>query len=388
MIASLGHRSSNSVQRTAPTIGIACSGLGHVRRGNETWAWAVAEELRRFHTKVTLFGGGPLQTACEYRQVRNVPRETFLWRNVMSWGRRYFWEQVSFGFFLERHLRRMELDLVQIADPILALRMHRRTGKHGVPVVYKDGLLLGPSWCQKFDYVQVLAPYYREVAEEQGVDTSRWFVIPHLVDASKFAPAADRTAVRAKVLGESIPADAYVILAVGDLSPESNKRLDWVLQETAKLPAERGAYLVLAGASTSSQADVMRVRVRGVLGDRGQVLTNLTGEQMVGLYQCADVFAHAALREPFGIVFLEAMASGLPVVAHPFEVTRWIIGSGGITVDMTEMGRLAEVLEAWGADPEQRRAYGEHARLRAATEFAPERIIPCYQQMYQTIQGG
>jgi glycosyltransferase involved in cell wall biosynthesis len=47
-------------------------------------------------------------------------------------------------------------------------------------------------------------------------------------------------------------------------------------------------------------------------------------ELMRVLYRSANVFLHAAVRESFGNVYIEALVSGTPIVAHNDEVTRWI----------------------------------------------------------------
>lgn len=364
-------------------VALACSGLGRVRRGNETWAQTVAEGLHATGTDVVLFGGAPrLETACPYVHVPSVARDSALLARWMSWGRRYLLEQRSFVLGLRRRLRRGRFDLVHVADPDLALRLRRTLGPGGPRVIYKDGLLLGPPWCSRFERVQVLAPYYREQADAEGVDTRGWSVIPHMVDVRRFHPAPDRAAARAELLGGRIAADRLVVLAVGDFSPEGSKRLDWVVQEVARLPAEVPAELVVLGQATPRQLAEFTRRAEAALGGRVHALTSIPQEEMPRWYRLADVFVHAALREPFGIVFLEAMASGLPVVAHTFPVTRWIVGEGGECVDMTEPGAAAAVLERWHRDRGLLRSLGARARERACSEFAPERVLPLYQDAY------
>jgi glycosyltransferase involved in cell wall biosynthesis len=62
-----------------------------------------------------------------------------------------------------------------------------------------------------------------------------------------------------------------------------------------------------------------------------------------GIYEQADVFAFPTLDDPFGMVLLEAAATGLPVVASPFA---------GATVDLVEEGRSGFVI-----DPEDTRGW-------------------------------
>ncbi|MBI3877067.1 MAG: glycosyltransferase, partial [Verrucomicrobia bacterium] len=239
-----------------PRVAIACSGLGHVRRGNETWANSVAQALHEAGANVTLLGGGPrVEGNRPYVRLANLRRDSPLTRAWLSWHYRYLIEQYTFCASLVWFLRRERFDLVHVADPALALRLHRRAAKLGVSVVYKDGLLLGPPWCRKFDFVQVLAPFYREQAEAEGVDTWNWSVIPHLVDTRRFKPPENRAQLRAMMQGgrlaHNVGPGSFVVLAVGDYSPGSNKRLDWIVEEFARLPDLKSAHLLIAGSSSS-----------------------------------------------------------------------------------------------------------------------------------------
>jgi 1,2-diacylglycerol 3-alpha-glucosyltransferase len=371
-----------------PRIAIACSGLGHVRRGNETWAFTVAQALHAAGVNVTLFGGNKMATGdCPCIPVRNLRRDSTLLTGWLSWHHRYLLEQRTFSLFLKPQLQGGAFDIVHTADPALALLLKRASHGQRWRVVYKDGLLLGAPWCRKFNHVQVLAPYYRSKGAADGFDVANWFVIPHLVDTDRFRPAPNRPEVRARCLGSNVPVDALVTLAVGDFSLESNKRLDWLVEEFARVPNPASNHLVLVGQASAAETRAFEARARARLGERVHLFTNVQAERMTGFYQAADLFAHAALREPFGIVFIEAMACGLPIVAHQFEVTRWIVGDGGLTGDLSQPGELARLLGQLQRDSQQRRELGEAARRRACDAFAIPHIIPLYVAMYQAITG-
>ena len=371
-------------------VAIACSGLGHVCRGNETWALDVAQALHEAGLAVTLFGGGPSPgTGVPYERIPHLRRDFPFWRFWVPWPRRYLAEQLSFLPALRRRLVRGGWQIAHLCDPDLALQLHRRTRASPLRVAFKDGMRLGPPWCRRLDFVQVLAPYYRDVvAREAGVDTAGWFVIPHLVDPDAFRPPQDRRLARAAFPEWQLPPEAFVVLGVGDFSPEGHKRLDWLVHEVAALPTTLPAVLVLAGQSDPDGFPRFEALARGALGHRVRLLTDVPRDRMRGLYQAADVFAHAALPEPFGIVFLEAMASGLPVAGHPWEVTRCILGDAGVTVDMTHPGALSRRLEVWAAHVEERAVLGERARQRVLDQFVASRLVPRYRDLYTAMVKG
>ena len=367
-----------------PRVAIACSGLGHVRRGNETWAHMLAEALHAAGEPVTLFGAGALPVSCPYRRLLTLPRENFLLRRRLIWLRRYRLEQFIFAKALRWALRDGTHDVVHVADPQLAWWVRDAVRARPITVIYKDGLMLGPDWNWRFDRVQVLAPFYREDAALRGVDVSRWEVIPHFVDTTRFAPVTTRQAQRRQLLGGSVSDSALVVLAVGDLAGQSEKRLDWVVRETATVP---GAHLVVAGQATTADVAAFEQMARPLLGDRLHLRPNVPPSEMPALYPVADVFAHAALREPFGLVFLEAMACGVPIVAHEFAVTRWIVGDAGATVNMETPGALTGVLQRWQAQPALRDELARRARQRAESVFAPAGIVPLYRHLYADIRA-
>src|SRR4029077_19427559 len=115
-----------------------------------------------------------------------------------------------------------------------------------------------------------------------------------------------------------LPEKGVIVLMVSALV--ESKRVLEGMRVVARIP---DAMLVVAGdGPLRDQFDalgneLMPGRFRRLL---------LPSEQMPDLYRSADAFLHPTLHESFGNVYVEAMAVGLPVVAHDYEVTRWIFG--------------------------------------------------------------
>ncbi len=368
----------------SPRLGLACSGLGWVRRGNEAWAQGLAEGLSARGVALTLFGGGPLEGRCAYRQGLTLRREHPVWRRWCAWGRRYAWEQSLFAAWLARAARYPEYDILHSGDPQIAWGLQRRRSAHGASVIYKDGLLLGPDWNRNLDWVQVLAPHYLESGAAAGVDTRRWRMIPHFIEPSRFVSRVPKAEVRREILGDALLPEAPVILAAGALGTQNQKRLGWVAGEVAQVA---GAHLLVVGQAEAADQAAFEQQVRPLLGQRLHLHTNVHPDAMPRYFLAADLFAHAALREPFGIVLIEALAAGLPVLGHAFPVTRWIIGEGGESLDMESPGALAAAIHRLVTSPGERQALGAAARSRALREFSPEAILPRYEAFYADIRA-
>jgi len=98
---------------------------------------------------------------------------------------------------------------------------------------------------------------------------------------------------------------APLLLYVGRLSKE--KRIDWLLPIVKRIP---GVRLAIVGDGPQ------RVYLESLFSGTSTVFTGyLRGEELARAYASADIFVFPAANETFGNVILEAMASGLPVVA-------------------------------------------------------------------------
>ena len=78
--------------------------------------------------------------------------------------------------------------------------------------------------------------------------------------------------------------------------------------------------------------------------------------EIVRYYKSADVFTLPSLDEPFGIVYIEALASGLPCVATDDAARREIIGEAGVVCDVEDADAYAEAFRKalvtdWGNKP-------------------------------------
>ncbi len=93
-------------------------------------------------------------------------------------------------------------------------------------------------------------------------------------------------------------------------------------------------------------------------------------------YAEIDVFCLASRIEPFGLVVLEAMAMGLPVIASRCEGPRDIIedGKSGILFDSENAQQLADAIERLHRNPELRRQLGDQSRRHVAEHYSPGTI--------------
>lgn len=142
-----------------------------------------------------------------------------------------------------------------------------------------------------------------------------------------------------------------------------------LLDAFARLPAE-AATLHLAGDTDVDRRYAARVRAKLAdppLSGRVVVHGRRSREEVAALYAAADVFALPAFREPYGTVWGEAMAFGLPVVGWRLGNLPYLAAHEreGLLVEPGDVDELASALRRLAVDEPLRRRLGDAARERA-----------------------
>ena len=192
-------------------------------------------------------------------------------------------------------------------------------------------------------------------------------MIPNGVDCERFQPGDQE---RQKF---NFPGDRLIVLMVSALAP--TKRVEIGIKAVSQVS---DAHLVVAGDGPLRQA-VDDLAARLIPGRFTRL--SLSPEQMPSLYRSADVFMHLALEEAFGNVFVEAMACGLPIVAHDSPRSRWIVGEDEFLVDTTNPTMVAGSIERGRHSTEDQRA----ARVGRAAGFSWSRIGKMYQEFLNEV---
>jgi len=195
------------------------------------------------------------------------------------------------------------------------------------------------------------------------------------VNSNRFSPKVRsfRNTIRQEL---GIPDEAKVILTAAALN-RGHKRIDYLIREVARLPVS--FWLVAAGQRMEETAH-LEEEAKNLLPGRYR-LFSWPQEKMHLLYGAADIFALASLHEGFGLVTIEAMASGLPVIIHKGPEFRWIAGDSNVMcIDMAKDGELGLAVR----DVDSRK-YISNARESAVKRFSWESLVPQYLEMYQKI---
>jgi len=200
-------------------------------------------------------------------------------------------------------------------------------------------------------------------------------VLRRAVDTRRFHPERRDDDLR-RAWGAD--ADTPVVLSVGRVAPEKNLHvvIDAYRALARRVPKAR---CVIVGdgpgraALEAAHPDVIFAGTR-------------RGDELAAFYASADLFVFPSLTETFGNVVLEAMASGVPVVAYAEAAAREFIrnGQNGIRIAPGNEGGLVERAATLGADLVARRTLGRAARA-SVEGLSPDSVVTEFESIMQSL---
>ena len=359
-------------KRRTLRIAVALSGLHRVLRGAEMALESIARELARVGHEVFVFGSGGNRGGEPYRfiHVPAISREQFEKFPSLPFLRtHYSWEEMTFSPGLWGKTRGMHFDVsVTCGYPFTNFTLRSTSGKNVFITQNGDWMMRASGFDYRFfdcDGLVCTNPQYFSLHGERYPSA----LIPNGVDAEVFSPGAgDRAAY-------GLPPDGKIALIVSALIP--SKR---VIEGIRAASHVEGLFLVVAGDGECRD----EVDAEGLRWMPGRFLRmTLPAARMAGLYRCADVVLHMSLEEPFGNVYTEALATGLPIVTHDWEGTRWALEDCGTLVDCENEGAVTEALSR--AMRENSAELAQRRRDLVMRRFTWERMGAKYSEFLQRL---
>jgi glycosyltransferase involved in cell wall biosynthesis len=177
-----------------------------------------------------------------------------------------------------------------------------------------------------------------------------------------------------------LPRDAFVLITVGRLVARKDTTQLVRVLAAAKRPA---AHLLIVGDGPDAP-EIRRAAQEAGLGERVHLLGQVSDERKYRALAAADVFASTSQHEGFGLVFLEAMAYGLPVLCydHGGQTDFLATGRTGHVVRLNDFDAFTRAVVDVHDDLQRRLDMGRYNRA-AVEEFFIDRCGARYEALFR-----
>lgn len=212
----------------------------------------------------------------------------------------------------------------------------------------------------KLDLIFATTKDLRRTVAETGVALTHIVRIPNMINLPK--NLANRM--------EKSPSAPIVIGTMGRMV--AKKGFDHLIDAAAKLNVmTRLPFKILIGGEGEEKSTLQRLIKKHKLQDKVELIGWV--DNKADFFAKCDIFCLPSLHEPFGIVLLEAMSYGTPIVAYESEGPHEIFTEhpdAGLLVPVGNVGALAESLSRVLANPMQRKFLTKQSRIAVEEEFS------------------
>ena len=227
--------------------------------------------------------------------------------------------------------------------------------------------------CRKVKQIIVPSFMTKNSLLNHGFKEDKITVIYHGVDHEIFRPyEAFRSFVREKYGLK----DLFVVISVGRLV--GHKRHTDIIEALSKIPE---TALILVGAGPEEERIVALAKEKKV---RLLHFKNISDEFLAGLYNAADVYVHASVLEGFGLIVLEAMACGLPIICYNAGDFKNIVRGAGIVLKPRDVEAMVHAIEFLKEKNGEQKALSQ-AALKKSKVFTWKKTAEEHLKVYRKV---
>jgi glycosyltransferase involved in cell wall biosynthesis len=214
-------------------------------------------------------------------------------------------------------------------------------------------------------------------ARNVGVQPEFFRVIHNGVDPERFRPSEDKPSERRRL---GIPSDAFVAVTVASFTPVKNHLL--LLHAARKVGGESAVKYLFIGDGAKRpmiELEAKRMNLTNIVQFLGST------DHIPQYLAAADIFVLPSRLEGFSNSILEAMASGLPIVANRVGGNAELVEDGvsGLLCSSGSADELAAAITRLRLDPALRAKMGASARARVEDLFSIKAMVNNYADYYR-----
>jgi glycosyltransferase involved in cell wall biosynthesis len=397
-----------------PAIGGVELHIKHLSEGLATRGYPVSALTTDAYSTEAFFLGDRRRIDCKRETIDGVDVErlgfrTFgarflsrlaavLWR--LRWPFTHWLRYRSFGPRNRRFIQRIKAHNPGIiyAAPLPTLNVwyaYKAAKRLGKPLVIIPSYHIFDAYCfynkiffkmmRQADVVMAQSPMEKDyLAKEGRIEPDKIIILPPFpLKEEQLEPAPmDKTPLRQRYGIK----EKHVVLYLGQHG--MHKKVDAVIESMRyvwRVIDVNDAALVIAGGVTGSTG-ILKARAREIEETRGgrvYFIDNFPAGEKQDIFQMADIFISLSEMESFGIVFVEALNNGLPVIASRGGVARYIVEDGqtGLLVDPRRVTETAGAIIELLGDEEMRGYYSGNARRSAVRSYHPRHILDKWEEV-------
>ncbi|OCQ94480.1 hypothetical protein BCD64_07295 [Nostoc sp. MBR 210] len=321
-------------------------GLGYINRGFESLTREIYQALAQEDiVNLTLFQGtgevlpGAIPIWAPKRNAKFYDSnliKNFKYRQYFS----YTLENLFFSLPVVAHCYQHPCDVVYFSDNIPADCLHfiRKYFGGSFKLLFCNGAPASPTDYMRYDYVQVMTPAQYQEAIEAGYPQHKLFLIPQGLNCHSFSLNLKSEEIKKQKKQWNLPVDKYIVLSVGAINL-GHKRMNWLIEEFSRL--DPNTFFLWMVGQHEKETPYVKALAASKLKSNTYKFDVISYSEISLAYAVANCFVLCSLNEGFGRVYIEAMASELPVIAHRNVNTEWILGDKNLgLIDMTKSGEL------------------------------------------------
>ena len=298
---------------------------------------------------------------------------------------------------LRRYVRANRIRLIHSTDrprnALYAVALGKLTDAKSivhVHVKWSEAYSRAARWCvQEADAVFSISQYVTDTVVGMGRPAADVHTVLNAIDPGRWDPNTDGASLRQEL---GIAADVPLLASVSRLFSWKGQRE--LLQAVALARREHPQLrLMIVGEDASGPAGAYTKELKELTArlDLTDAVTFTGGRKDVARVMAAcDVFTLPSFEEPFGLVFLEAMAMQRPVVAIDNGGTPEVVehGRSGLLSPAWDIPALAANISKLVSDADLRRRFGERGRERVLGHFNLQRMASDTARAYRAVLGA
>ena len=235
------------------------------------------------------------------------------------------------------------------------------------------------------DHVVAISEFVGDSLVANGIPPERVHLVLNAIDVDRWEPGRGRDATRAEL---GLPPDAQVLLTVCRLFPEKGPA-EIITALVAVRETFPETHLLIVGTDITPNGE-FGTRLEALVKEHDlEDVVHFLGRRpdVEGLMAAADIYVMPSFEEPFGLVFVEAMAMELPVVALDNGGTKEVVehDRSGLLSQPGDLDALAHHMLELLRNPDRRASMGKYGRRTARERFTVQRMAADAAKVYASI---